>query len=531
MNIWLKSNKTCPVDKTTSIADNELIAPPRIVTTMLNNLDIECDFKPNGCLEVVKLGSLDDHVGMCLFDPTRPRDAGVQVDIVSEESNQLLDAVKKQLEQEQIESERLRTSIAMGSNQTLSYLEKSLSDTITLKLEKQELEKMIESKIAVIEEVTPLLDELKSTVAESTNEMFEYKKLLDDQNVKIDGLRKMLSRRDLGLKASQLEFDHLKSELAGMEKKLMALDNITSDRDRLKKDLHEMLDDFDKKCVENRDQKQQIERLNSSLNVAMLQAASFAQSKVNLDALNARFSELKLNYDRLRTQSLGDSALIKNYQTEIASKNEQIRSKELLNTALQNKLTRKDSHQITPPLHGHGHGTLAQGDDNRSVNSDGSQYDVKYEKLKKKFTVMESELKSKIKRRDERYDAIEQEHRTCLERINSFSAALEREKKSSLETEAEFAKCKSKLLKRTDQLQDAEDSIDKKKITIKELCSKVSKFQQVTAQCTRCSKDLAPEVVSQTVNQCLLDKGVITLAIQRLMDNISITDFYKFDSR
>ena len=62
--------KTCPVCEH-SLTEETLTKPPRIVTQLLGNLMIRCDYKNRGCQELIKLEFLDRHVRSCGYSPTR----------------------------------------------------------------------------------------------------------------------------------------------------------------------------------------------------------------------------------------------------------------------------------------------------------------------------------------------------------------------------------------------------------------------------------------------------------------------------
>ena len=62
--------KTCPVCEH-SLTEETLTKPPRIVTQLLGNLMIRCDYENRGCQELIKLEFLDRHVQYCGYLPTR----------------------------------------------------------------------------------------------------------------------------------------------------------------------------------------------------------------------------------------------------------------------------------------------------------------------------------------------------------------------------------------------------------------------------------------------------------------------------
>jgi hypothetical protein len=68
---WLRSHNLCPFDRQ-PITSQQLLQPQRLVTNILDKLDIRCSFESNGCKEVLKLGQLSQHlVNECDYNPER----------------------------------------------------------------------------------------------------------------------------------------------------------------------------------------------------------------------------------------------------------------------------------------------------------------------------------------------------------------------------------------------------------------------------------------------------------------------------
>ena len=67
--------KTCPVCKH-PLTEETLTKPPRILTELLENLMIRCDYENRGCQELIKLEFLDRHVRSCGYSPTRCTNTG-----------------------------------------------------------------------------------------------------------------------------------------------------------------------------------------------------------------------------------------------------------------------------------------------------------------------------------------------------------------------------------------------------------------------------------------------------------------------
>ena len=67
--------ETCPVCQH-PLTEETLTKPPRILTELLENLMIRCDYERRGCQELIKLEFLDRHVRSCGYSPTRCPNAG-----------------------------------------------------------------------------------------------------------------------------------------------------------------------------------------------------------------------------------------------------------------------------------------------------------------------------------------------------------------------------------------------------------------------------------------------------------------------
>ena len=67
--------ETCPMCQHPLTVET-LTRPPRILTELLENLMIRCDYENRGCQELIKLEFLDRHVRSCGYSPTRCTNAG-----------------------------------------------------------------------------------------------------------------------------------------------------------------------------------------------------------------------------------------------------------------------------------------------------------------------------------------------------------------------------------------------------------------------------------------------------------------------
>ena len=67
--------ETCPLCQH-PLTEETLTKPPRILTELLENLMIRCDYENRGCRELIKLEFLDRHVRSCGYSPTRCTNTG-----------------------------------------------------------------------------------------------------------------------------------------------------------------------------------------------------------------------------------------------------------------------------------------------------------------------------------------------------------------------------------------------------------------------------------------------------------------------
>ncbi|XP_071490891.1 E3 ubiquitin-protein ligase NRDP1-like [Diadema antillarum] len=68
---WLSRQHTCPVDRN-HITSQQLKPVPRILRNLLARLQIKCDNEGFGCVAVVRLDSLHQHLQECEHNPKRP---------------------------------------------------------------------------------------------------------------------------------------------------------------------------------------------------------------------------------------------------------------------------------------------------------------------------------------------------------------------------------------------------------------------------------------------------------------------------
>lgn len=71
IEIWLTRQRTCPVDRGILVEDS-LKPVPRIMRNMLGRLITTCEYKENGCEELIGLDGLLTHQDECDFNPKKP---------------------------------------------------------------------------------------------------------------------------------------------------------------------------------------------------------------------------------------------------------------------------------------------------------------------------------------------------------------------------------------------------------------------------------------------------------------------------
>ncbi|XP_037029517.1 uncharacterized protein LOC119069542 [Bradysia coprophila] len=64
---WLAINKTCPLDRSTM--DFNDMKPAVDLNTILDQLEMKCDFESHGCSVPIKLHKFKDHVDQCKYNP------------------------------------------------------------------------------------------------------------------------------------------------------------------------------------------------------------------------------------------------------------------------------------------------------------------------------------------------------------------------------------------------------------------------------------------------------------------------------
>lgn len=67
---WLKDNTTCPFDRKLLNAES-LRSPSRVVTNLLNNMKVKCDYHLKGCKVISAMDQLSQHLKSCDKNPNR----------------------------------------------------------------------------------------------------------------------------------------------------------------------------------------------------------------------------------------------------------------------------------------------------------------------------------------------------------------------------------------------------------------------------------------------------------------------------
>ncbi|KAH9399776.1 E3 ubiquitin-protein ligase NRDP1 [Tyrophagus putrescentiae] len=70
INDWLRQNRTCPIDRG-PLRACMLRPPARALRNLINRLPIHCDFRAEGCPEVLPLEAYTAHLAGCVHNPAR----------------------------------------------------------------------------------------------------------------------------------------------------------------------------------------------------------------------------------------------------------------------------------------------------------------------------------------------------------------------------------------------------------------------------------------------------------------------------
>jgi len=65
---WLNQHNTCPLDRKRLTIHN-LSRSPRIVTNILSNMKINCEYQSKGCQKVFPMSHLSTHLSECSYKP------------------------------------------------------------------------------------------------------------------------------------------------------------------------------------------------------------------------------------------------------------------------------------------------------------------------------------------------------------------------------------------------------------------------------------------------------------------------------
>ncbi|XP_054161299.1 kelch-like protein 5 [Oppia nitens] len=108
INNWLSTNNTCPYDRKTLTKD-ALTRPPRVMVNMLGKLQIKCDFRDNGCTEVIILEYLTNHLNNLNNPLNNQREESLlrKINELEAERENLLKTI-----QDLINSQQLTTSLS-----------------------------------------------------------------------------------------------------------------------------------------------------------------------------------------------------------------------------------------------------------------------------------------------------------------------------------------------------------------------------------------------------------------------------------
>lgn len=76
---WLKQSSKCPVDRK-YLSENSLRHPPKLISNLINKMEIRCLHSKAGCDWILKLSDVDDHLTWCTFNPDNPHSTFFQSD-------------------------------------------------------------------------------------------------------------------------------------------------------------------------------------------------------------------------------------------------------------------------------------------------------------------------------------------------------------------------------------------------------------------------------------------------------------------
>jgi E3 ubiquitin-protein ligase NRDP1 len=126
---WFENQQTCPIDRN-FINQSDIIPVSRLLNTLLNRLEIKCEFESSGCTSVVALEFLSSHVAECEFNPENMRHLW---DIeYGEQSSEEEELEHNYLLEEMIENNRALNLSLIQKDEIISKLEEEIS---SLKIE------------------------------------------------------------------------------------------------------------------------------------------------------------------------------------------------------------------------------------------------------------------------------------------------------------------------------------------------------------------------------------------------------------
>ena len=91
---WLRENKSCPSDRK-KLDIKDMKSPSRVVTNLLNNMKVKCDFHAKGCTITPTMEQLQQHLISCDKNPNRLCEfCGVN----KEASHNCVEAIKREMQ-------------------------------------------------------------------------------------------------------------------------------------------------------------------------------------------------------------------------------------------------------------------------------------------------------------------------------------------------------------------------------------------------------------------------------------------------
>ncbi|XP_054155533.1 E3 ubiquitin-protein ligase TRIM62-like [Oppia nitens] len=186
---WIKTSKTCPNCRK-SLTVKKLFPAPRFSVNLIERLDIYCDFRDDGCLNVCKLSALNQHLNSCLFNPkNKCQYCEEQIFSASDHKcgpqlKELVDSLRTEVSELKTSNQKLR-SITRKHKSRVEEMQKQFDEEMnhkneefeTLSLVSQHMEQQVS---ALQREVTDLKTQNQNLCQQNQSFSGENQKLRQD---------------------------------------------------------------------------------------------------------------------------------------------------------------------------------------------------------------------------------------------------------------------------------------------------------------------------------------------------------------